>query len=51
MWRTTLKTDLTFVMPGFEFSVGPGARWPPHLLSGPKMLNSEGPTGPQVKEL
>ena len=25
--------------------------WPPHLLSGPQMLNSEGPTGPQVKEL
>ena len=30
---------------------GAGARWPPHLLSGPQMLNSVSPTGPQVTEL
>ena len=26
-----------------------GARWPPHLLSGPQMFNSVGLTGPQIK--
>ena len=31
--------------------VGGGGGWPPHLLSGPQMFNSEGPTGPRDKKM